>query len=192
MSLLPVLLVAGFAPAPFARAIDAYLGVDLAPGNEMRVAAVFAASPAEKAGLRRYDVIVAVDGKKVQTLGELETLLRRKRPGHTMAVAVRRNNAEQTMRLTLGQRSRAPYLGISLIRVEALTINVVADKSPASTAGLQVNDVVLNIDDAKFSNTTELAAFLQKKKIGDVVTVAVRRANQQRQVKVKLGTRPGY
>ena len=200
MSLLSVVLVCSFAPAPFVRPTCSYVGVEFGPGNDLRLASVFAASPAEKAGLQMADVLVSVDGKKVRGPDEFEALLRKKRPGHTLELAVRRANVEQTLRVRLGTRGTVPYLGVSLIMIEAgggvgpatLTINVVADRSPASAAGLQVRDVVLHVDDAKFNNTNELAAFLRKKKPGDVVNVSLQRDNRTMQVKVKLGTRPGY
>jgi S1-C subfamily serine protease len=193
MSLLPVLLVCFFAPAPFARPIHAYVGVEIAPGNsEMRLATVFAASPAFKAGLQMLDVIVAIDGKKVQGPGDLTALLRKKRPGNAMTVTYRRNNLEQTTRVTLTSRQTTAYIGISVINVGQPTVNVVAAGSPASAAGLHVNDVILTIDDNKFSNTAEIAGYLGKKKPGDTVSVAILRDNKRAQLRVTLGTRPGY
>jgi S1-C subfamily serine protease len=193
MSLLPIVLACLFAPAPFARPLHAYLGVEFPPrGNELRIASVFAASPAEKAGLQLFDVLVAIDGKKLAGPDDLERMLRRKKPGNAIVLAFRRDNIEQTVRVALAARRPLPYLGVSLVLRNVLTINIVADNSPASAAGLQVRDVVLNIDGGKFSNTSDLAAFLRQKKPGDVVTVSLQRDGQPMQVKVKLGTRPGY
>jgi S1-C subfamily serine protease len=193
MSLLPVALVCLFAPAPFVRPLHSYIGIELPPrGNDLSIASVFAGSPAEKAGLQMLDVLVAVDGKKLAAPDDLERLLRRKKPGNAIVLAFRRDNVEQAVRVTLANRRPTPYLGVSLVLRNALTINIVADNSPASEAGLQVRDVVLNIDGGKFSNTSDLAAFLRQKKPGDVVTVALERGGRAMQVKVKLGTRPGY
>src|SRR5436305_1738466 len=101
MSFLPLVLACCFAPAPFTRPIHVSLGVEFAPGNEMRVLSVFAASPADRAGLRMSDVVVAVDGKKVEARADLAAVLRKKKPGNALTVAVRRANTEQTFRVTL-------------------------------------------------------------------------------------------
>ena len=45
------------------------------------VAEVVEGSSAEAAGIKKGDVIVAVDGKKVTKMSELQELLSKKRPG---------------------------------------------------------------------------------------------------------------
>jgi S1-C subfamily serine protease len=181
-----------FAPAPFTRPTTAYLGIEFPPGNrELRLASVFAASPAQEAGLRTNDVLIAVDGKKLLAPDELEALLRKKKPGNRLAVTVRRRAAETTVRLTVGQRRVTAYLGVSVVLLNEPTVNVVAPRSPAGAAGLQVRDVIVSLDGAPFKTTAELAGLLQKKRPGDVVTVAVRRNNEDLKIKVKLGSRPG-
>ncbi len=190
-SLVPLLLCL-FAPAPFPRQTTAYLGIEFTPGNrDLRLVSVFAASPAQRAGLRMNDEIIAVDGKKLAGPDDLAALLRRKKPGNAVALLLRRNNAEVNVRLTLAARRVTPYLGVSVLMQDEPIINLVANRSPASEAGLQVNDVLLTVDDVRFSNTNELASLLAKKEPGDVVTVAIRRNNENLKIKVKLGTRPG-
>ena len=56
---------------------------------------------AKAAGLRRGDVIVAVDGVKVTGVSGLQTLLMQDRPGQTVTVTFYRGNREMTTRLQL-------------------------------------------------------------------------------------------
>jgi len=58
--------------------------------------------PAEQAGLEPGDVILALDGKKVESSSELIVAIRSKRPGDSVTLTVRRDGAEQEIRVTLG------------------------------------------------------------------------------------------
>ena len=63
---------------------------------------VSAGSPAAKAGLQRFDVIVELDGKKVADTIELRKhLYNEKKPGDKMSVTFYRNGKQETKDLTL-------------------------------------------------------------------------------------------
>jgi membrane-associated protease RseP (regulator of RpoE activity) len=87
----------------------AYLGVSLVDlTGELRehfgapkdtgllVSSVEDGSPAEKAGIRVGDIIVSIDGKDVESAGELRRGLREKKDGDTVRVEVLRGRARQT------------------------------------------------------------------------------------------------
>jgi len=97
------------------------LGVDLAPDHIVRrsgivgavVTGVIEGSSADRAGIRPVhrdrrgravvgDVIVAIDGDRVRTAGELGLILERYREGDTVTVTVDRDGREKELRLTLG------------------------------------------------------------------------------------------
>lgn len=66
---------------------------DYAPAS-ICIMSVLEGSPAEKAGLKQYDFITAVNGQRVTTRRELTTLLDQFQPGDTVTVTVvRYNNA---------------------------------------------------------------------------------------------------
>ena len=64
---------------------------DYAPASIM-VATVNEGSPAEKAGMKQYDFITAINGERVTTRRELTTLLDKFQPGDTVTVTVVRYN----------------------------------------------------------------------------------------------------
>jgi S1-C subfamily serine protease len=75
---------------------------------------VYQGSGAEEAGLRptvrnRYgrielgDVIVAVDGQRVRSQGQLRLRLEQRQVGDTVEVTVNRDGREQTFRVRLGE-----------------------------------------------------------------------------------------
>ena len=68
------------------------------------VGEVAAGSPAERAGLRTRDVIVAVDGQPIVDETTLGRALNRRRPGEQAELALARGDERLTLRVTLGGR----------------------------------------------------------------------------------------
>jgi len=58
-------------------------------------------SPAEKAGLRVRDIIVAVNGQMVNEANSLGDLVLKYKPGDNLELKIRRDSQEQTLRVTL-------------------------------------------------------------------------------------------
>lgn len=61
-------------------------------------------SAADKAGLKPYDLIVEVAGKKVENRRELSLLVAQQRPGQKVNLRVVRDGKEKTLRAELGKR----------------------------------------------------------------------------------------
>ncbi len=102
----------------------AYLGVSLVDlTDELRehlgapkdtgilVSSVEDASPAGKAGIRVGDIIVGVDGKDVESSGDLRRGLREKKDGDTVRVEVMRGRARQTFVTTVVEREGLRIFG---------------------------------------------------------------------------------
>jgi S1-C subfamily serine protease len=63
--------------------------------------------PAARAGIRRGDVILSIDGQKVTTASDLTRMLRQNfRVGQEIEVVLFRNRSQQTIRVVLGERPR--------------------------------------------------------------------------------------
>ncbi len=67
-------------------------------------------SPADKAGLRVGDLVVAVEGKDVQWSGDLRRALAGKKEGESVRIDIVRNRARQTLVASLVEREGPPYL----------------------------------------------------------------------------------
>ena len=68
------------------------------------VVGTVAGSPAELAGLRADDVVVAVGGREIGSMSELVITLREREPGETVGLAVLRGGERMTLDVQLGTR----------------------------------------------------------------------------------------
>jgi serine protease Do len=64
-------------------------------------------SPAGKAGLRRGDTVLALDGVEVKDPRELTRRVGQMQPGASVALKVWRDGAERTVKVELGRQPRA-------------------------------------------------------------------------------------
>ncbi|MCH7872204.1 MAG: serine protease, partial [Planctomycetes bacterium] len=120
---LPVEQIRGFvahgplpAPAHPARAAaDAsderpYLGIRLFElGGRLKPAyidRVRPRSPAKKAGVRKNDLIVAIDGDLIATCSDYHERLAELVPGREIQITVKRKNALKTLTLTVGSKTQ--------------------------------------------------------------------------------------
>jgi len=69
------------------------------------VNSVKAGLPAEEAGVRRGDVIIAVDGRAVESTNEVVRLVSAKEPGSSVKLTVQRSGKEVTLTAKLADRS---------------------------------------------------------------------------------------
>ena len=65
-------------------------------------------SGAQEAGVRRGDVITAIEGEEVASYGDLLSTLRDYQPGDTVGLTIVRGGEERTIDVTLGERPENP------------------------------------------------------------------------------------
>jgi membrane-associated protease RseP (regulator of RpoE activity) len=97
-------------PLPEERDLTPRFGVEGAI-----VLAVISGTPAEEAGLRAGDLIVAVDRTPIDALHDLGDVLAQYEPGDRVTLGVQRGGKSTRMRLVLGEHPTQrgqPYLGI--------------------------------------------------------------------------------
>jgi thiol-disulfide isomerase/thioredoxin len=89
--------------------------------------------------------------------------------------------------------SGAPYLGVSVAEHEAggLRIEAVVDGAPAARAGLVTGDIVRRIGDHDVSGLDDLDGIMHELRPGQVVGILLRRGDDEREVALKVGVRPG-
>ncbi|HET6899884.1 MAG TPA: Do family serine endopeptidase [Vicinamibacteria bacterium] len=158
------------------------------------VSAVSEDSPAEKAGVKRGDVIVAIDGKAVQDSNSLRNTVSRLKPGSTVALTLFRSGQERQVSVRLGEMQARTArdessssdaspaargaLGLALQKGESgLEVTNVDPDGPAADAGIRVGDVLEEVNGTPVTSSADVRAALGKSK-GKAALVLVRRGEQ--------------
>lgn len=111
-SLFPLFALVLLYPAPKDPAPDdkgrGFFGVQLIDNSGVNITRVEPGSPADKAGIRFNDTILAIDMVKVPTVNEAREIIGRLRPGNTVTVEVRRGEQSLTIKVRVGARPDSP------------------------------------------------------------------------------------
>ena len=170
------------------------------------VASVENGGPAEKAGIEPGDVILAVNGTKVETSNQLPPLVADIKPGETAQLEVWRGGSRKTVDVKVGrlqppktasspsgQGGRGGQLGLAVRPLSpderrALGVPgglVVEDASgPAQRAGIQEGDVILSVNGTPVRDAAQLRNLAAK---NGVVALRVRRGDATLFVPVEIG-----
>jgi len=60
-------------------------------------------TPADKAGLKKYDLIIAIDGKRVKTSTELRTIIANRSPGDTIELTIYRGKEKKKVKVGIAE-----------------------------------------------------------------------------------------
>ena len=82
-----------------------------APG--LRVCDVAPDGPAWRAGVKREDHVLAIDGQPLGSFDALAGALRARQPGATITLALRRGSSDVSATVLLGERDGRAYLGLT-------------------------------------------------------------------------------
>jgi serine protease Do len=162
---------------------DVAKALDIKTLDGVLISDVQAGGPAAKAGLRRGDVVLSIEGKMVQSTGQLRNLVAASPVGKAVRVEFMRGGERKTISVTLDrlpeERGREPAgavqpedsLGIAVAPLEGgtrqklsapatlngLVVTGVAAGSPAARAGLEEGDVIVEADKKPVSKPQDLA-----------------------------------
>ncbi|HEY8147865.1 MAG TPA: DegQ family serine endoprotease [Vicinamibacteria bacterium] len=156
------------------------------------VSAVSEGGPAEKAGVKRGDVITAIDGQAVQDSNSLRNSVSRLKPGSTVNLTLLRGGQERQVSVRLAEAPRtakddssAPTergtpgaLGLALQPGDSgVEVTNVDPSGPAADAGIRVGDVLEEVNGTPVRSSSDVRAALGKSK-GKPALVLVRRGDQ--------------
>jgi Do/DeqQ family serine protease len=173
--------------------------------NGAMIQEVESGTPADKAGMKPYDVIVAIDEKPIKDHNDLLIKIADISPGTTVNIKVVRKGGEEKIlkaRITeresedegqqpttssdkdIGFKVRAltPRLASRYgYRTEqGLVITEVTRYSEASRKGIQRGDIIIEVNQTKMETVRDLENILRKAKAGDAIMLLVRRESNGR------------
>ena len=82
----------------------------------------------------------------------------------------------------------AEYYNLSA--TEGVLVTRSFENSPAGQQRITAGDIIVSVDGKKVADMSELAGYVRGMKVGDVITLAVKRGNIQGNVKVRLAETP--
>lgn len=173
---------------------DGALVGDVSPGG-----------PADKAGIKRGDVIIEFDGKKVENSTELRNMVAQTAPGTSVKLALVRDGSDLQVKVVLGERpsgrggreqqqetrpeeQTSKKLGVSIQNLtpdiaqqlgysneRGVVVSDVASGSPADDAGLQRGDLIKAANQTAVNNVQDFDRIVRSLRSGDSVALLVRR-----------------
>jgi serine protease Do len=161
---------------------------------------VVAQGPADKAGIKRGDVILSYDGKKVEESVTLPSLVAATPVGKTVSVEVIRDGQTRTIKVPIGKlndptataetKQEKSDWGLALQEIrpeerrqmgltgsEGVLVTAVMPNSPAANTGIQPGDVILQVNQVPVSSVKGVKAEVAKAKGDKPLLLLLRRAD---------------
>lgn len=172
--------------------------LDLSSTHGVIISSVQRDTPADKAGLKRYDVIVEVNGQAVSTEDQFRRIIAEAPPGSKMALKVLRDKKTFTVECQLAERPDASlaappadhdqngigmklvdltpelrkHMGLSGDIAGVAVVNVEPGKA-ADEAGLAPGDVIAEVNRTPVKTAAELEKQIKSAKPGDTFLLYV-------------------
>jgi serine protease Do len=162
------------------------------------VADVTRDGPAEKAGIKRGDVIISFDGKEIKEMSELPFIVASTPVNKTVLVEVMRRGKKKGIKVKIGELKEEGEvkeaieeksdLGMTVEQItpelvrqlglserSGLVVVQVENDSPAENAGIRPGDILVEIDQEPVDDLSEYREKMRKYEKGDTILFLVKR-----------------
>ena len=173
------------------------------------VADVTAGGPADKAGIKRGDVIVSFDGREIKEMNDLPFVVASTPVEKTVTVEVLRKNKKEALQVKVGElmeeeklqeaSQEKPQLGMTLEEItpdsaknyglsvkSGVVVVQVEENSPAGEAGVRPGDVILEVDQSPVNGLQQFNQKVQTYKKGDTLLLLIKRQKASLFVTLKV------
>lgn len=173
------------------------------------VADVTEGGPAEKAGIKRGDVISSFNGKQVDEMNDLPFIVGSTPVGTEVDVDVIRNGRKRTFKVKIGELKEEkepqevakakPELGMTveeitpqlaeslgLSQTTGLVVMQVERNSPADEAGLKQGDIILEVDQVPAKDLEKFLSKIREYNEGDTILFLIKRAGKTLYLTLKV------
>ncbi len=160
---------------------------------------------ARKAGLKKGDLLLSLDGDPVYTSNQLGKMLALRNPGETVKLEVFRDGKKKKFKFPLGESkepavAKKAFVGVILgelseekrkkLKVDSdhgIIVTETVDDGPAEKAGMEDGDVILAFDGVKMFTIDQLTKMLNSYKPETEVPLTVSRDGELKKFDVTLG-----
>jgi serine protease Do len=171
-------------------------------GKGALVTDVFSGDPAETAGIRPRDIILEVDGKKVEGSRDLTRMIAGIRVGETVDVKVLRDGKEKVFNAKISERKDAKIAGrqqekkyedeigirvsgitsemmsqFNLNNAEGVIVVSVEEGSKGAESGFLMGDIIKEINHQTIKTVSDYKSVLSKIKTGETASLFISRMN---------------
>ena len=182
------------------KELSKYYGIK--EGKGVLVTEVFPGDPADEAGIKPKDIVLSVNGKKVENTRELSKSIADTSVGDTVNIKVLRNGIEKKIGVKIVKRDDAGIAGLTPskvneyelgIRVSELTSEIarhfniteaggvividVESESQGMEAGVRVGDIIKEINHQPIETVKDYKNEIKKLKKGDSIQMFIKRVN---------------
>lgn len=205
------------------RVIRGYLGINVREATEIDakdmdlphagvwISKVEKSSPAANSGLKRYDMIEAMDGKPIKSMRSFGIKIAETKPGMVVDLTINRNNKKLNIKVTIGEapdsisyRSQGPEsrpvdLGMVLINnsrslareynldtSQGVFVRSVTRNSPASSSGVLRGDIILSVNRTRVRSVNHFREIISSKRPGAKVLLLINRRGEEGDVILQL------
>ncbi|MEE9196644.1 MAG: DegQ family serine endoprotease [bacterium] len=173
------------------------------------VAEIVEDSPAQKAGIKRGDVIIKFNGAEIKTMDVLPRRVAATRPGKKATVTILRDGKKKSLKVTIGTleekkiakaRFAEEELGITVQEItrdlaehfdletrEGVIVSDVDRSGPAWEGGIRRGDIVLEVNRQTIKTMKDYRQALKKYAGEGTVLLLVRRGGNTLYVAIKTG-----
>jgi serine protease Do len=167
-------------------------------------------SPAQRAGLKRYDLIVAVNGKAIASSSELQMEIANSAPGDVVSVTIYRNRDKQELKVKVSEapeaardqavaESKGLNLGMTLVKntpalarqyelktQKGLVVEDVDRDGAAADNGLKPGDVILAVNRTEIDSVELFRRLLAGRRGGSMVLLLINRDGDEVYIRFAL------
>lgn len=168
-------------------------------------------SPADKAGLKRYDLIIKMNGKKIKRMHSFRMKIAETKPGEVVDLTVLRGNKEMNIKVTIGEApdtikyrtqgkdSRSFDLGMILIdndrsladeydlsTTKGVYVKILERNSLAAGSGIRRGDVILAVNRTIIKSVKQFKKIVSSKRPGSRVLLYINRRGEEGDLILKL------
>jgi len=165
------------------------------------VSEVFPGDPADKAGIKAKDIILEVNGQKIETSRELTRIIAGFHVGETVTITVLRDGEAKTFNVNIAKRQEKERVAgiapqkeqeafgvrvsnltpeiarkLNIRESEGVVVTGVQSNSQGENKGIQVRDIIKEINHRPVNSVDEYESEIQKVKKNDAVIMLVKRA----------------